>query len=169
MFNPATIYTSTPPTLTLNPFTTYTTPTITVVQGYEVQSSHVMYLLNVGTKIVPEGGEVRVLFDSAKFTSNVIGDCRVVGSGFVKSTLTSSVLRCYRALDGFVIAGFRAITPTASLSVYFYVKSLVAVTSSDITVNVYGIYRDNTTSISSAIVQSLTHTSGSYPTNIQRI
>lgn len=128
-----------------------------------------MYLLNVGIKIVPEGGELRVMFNNAKFTSNILGDCKVVGSGFVKSTVTSSVLRCYRALDGFVIAGFKAITTTASLSVHFYVKSLVAVTSSDITVNVFGVYRDNTTSISSAVVQSLTHTSGSYPTNIQRV
>lgn len=128
-----------------------------------------MYQLNVATKIVPEGGEIRIMFNSAKFTSNIIGDCRVAGSGFVKSTVTTSVLRCYRALDGFVIAGFKAISPSASLSVYFYVKSLVAVTASDISVNIYGVYRDNSTSISSAVIQSLTHTTGTYPTNVLRV
>jgi len=41
-------------------------------------------------------------------------------------------------------------------------------TNADITVDVYGIYRDNTTRISNAVVAQVTHASSSYPTSLQR-
>ncbi len=54
------------------------------------------------------------MFDSTKFTSNVIGSCRV-GTNFAKSSNQNQVLRCYKGLNGFIIAGFNAITASTQL------------------------------------------------------
>jgi hypothetical protein len=72
-------------------------------------------------------------------------------------------------LNGYVIAGFNAISASTSLELYFYIKSLVAVTSSDVSVDIYGVYRDNTTRISNAVVQQVTHVSSPNPTTISRV
>lgn len=92
-----------------------------------------------------------------------------MGTGFVKSASYKEALRCYRGLNGFVISGFNAITASTSLEIFFYVRSLVAVTNSDISVDIYGIFRDNSTRISNAVVQQASHTSSPNPTNLQRI
>ena len=159
---------STPPTLTLTPFTSYNSVTYLAVQGYERQGSTVYYKILINTKIVPQSGEIRVIFNETKFTSDVIGGCRI-GSGFVKSASYKEVLRCYRGLNGFIIAGFNAITASTSLEIFFYIKSLVSVTNSDINVDIYGIYRDNTTRVSNAVAWSASHTTSPYPTNMQRV
>lgn len=164
-FNPVTLKYSVPPTLTLTPFTSYSSATLTAVQGYERQGSTVYYKILITTKIVPQSGEIRVIFDSAKFSADVIGGCRV-GSGFAKSSSYKEVLRCYRALDGFVISGFSAIAASSSIEIFFYVKSLVAVTNSAISIDIYGIYRDNTTRVSNAVVHQASHTASPNPTNL---
>lgn len=109
-----------------------------------------------------------MMFDSTKFSSDVIGGCRV-GAGFVKAASYKEALRCYRGLNGFVISGFSAIAASTSLEIYFYMKSIVAVTNSDISVDIYGIFRDNSTRISNAVVQQVTHSASPNPTNLQRI
>lgn len=108
------------------------------------------------------------MYDSTKFTSNLMSHCRV-GTGFTKSANDYSALRCYRALDGFVIAGFAAIPASTSLTIYFYVQSTTVVTASPITVSIFGVYRDNTTSISSAVIRDVTHTAGTFATGIGRL
>lgn len=52
-FNPKTLKYSTPPTLTLNTFTTYISSSITAVQGMERVGSTVYYQCMVTTKIIP--------------------------------------------------------------------------------------------------------------------
>ncbi len=55
-FNPLTLRYSVPPTLTLNTFATYSSATITAIQGMEKQGSTVYYRVLITTKIVPEHG-----------------------------------------------------------------------------------------------------------------
>ncbi len=48
-------------------------------------------------------------------------------------------------------------------------KSIIAVTAADMSVDIYGIYRDNSTRISNANIAQLTHASSPYPTSLQRV
>lgn len=91
-----------------------------------------------------------------------------MGTGFSKASNYKQVLRCYRGSNGFIISGFNAVTASTSLEIFFYVKSLLSMTNADITVDIYGIYRDNSTRISNAVVAQVTHASSSYPTSLQR-
>ncbi len=68
-----------------------------------------------------------------------------------------------------MISGFNTIAASTSLEILFYIKSLVAVTNSDISVDIYGKFRDNSTRISNAVVQQVSHTASSNPTNLARI
>jgi len=54
--NPATLYYSTPPTLTLTYLTNYASTSLTLVEGYETQGSTAMYTTSFTTPIIPEGG-----------------------------------------------------------------------------------------------------------------
>lgn len=108
------------------------------------------------------------MFDSTKFSTNLLSRCRV-GTGFTKSTNEKMVLRCYRGLDGFVISGFGAIAASTDLTIYFYLKSLVSVSASGLWVDMFGIYRDNSTRLANATIRDLTHTTTTYPTNIGRV
>ena len=103
-----------------------------------------------------------------KFTSNMIGNCRL-GSGFVKSSNYLVTLRCIRAKNGYIITGFNSISASTTLTAYFYLKSLVAVTSSAVSIDIFGIYRDNSTRIALSNISTITHPNGSYSTTLYRI
>lgn len=83
-----------------------------------------------------------------------------------KASSYMAVLRCYRSLNGYIVAGFNSVTASTPLEIFFYMKSSVAVVNSDIAVDIYGIYRDNSTRISRAVVYQANHPTGSYPTNL---
>ena len=93
--NPTTLKYSTPPVLTLTYLTNYASSTLALDEGYSTASSAAMYHTTFNTPIIPDGGEIRILFDNTKFTADLNAPCRV-GSGFARSTKDSSALRCYR-------------------------------------------------------------------------
>jgi hypothetical protein len=108
------------------------------------------------------------MFDSTKLTTNLLSRCRV-GSGFAKSSNENAVLRCFRALDGFVINGFSAISVNTDLTIFFYLRSLVSITASSLSVDMYGVYRDNSTRLANSNIRDLVHTASTFPTNIGRV
>jgi hypothetical protein len=126
-----------------------------------------LYKATFTTPIVPLKSEIRILFDNNYFTSNNHGICRVY-TNFAKSSSANDVLRCYRVSEGFRIAGFNALTAGTSVSAYFTLQSIAAVTSSPIQADIYGIYQDNTTRISLANIGTVTHTSGTVPSALYR-
>ena len=66
--------------------------------------------------------------------------------------------------DGFRITGFSGISASTSLRVYFYIKSLTALTTENIAVDLYGIYDDTTSSISKkADTATINHPADSSP------
>ena len=81
-----------------------------------------MYQLQVTVPIIPEGGYIKITLDSTKITTDNNAHCRV-GTNFARSGTDSSVLRCYRVTDGFIIAGFPAITAGTNLQIFFHAKS----------------------------------------------
>ena len=107
------------------------------------------------------------MFDKNYFTSDIGAHCRL-GSNFGKSSNYNSVLRCYRTSEGFRLVGFNTISASTSVSLYFFLKSTAAVTNSNIQVDIFGKYEDNTTRISLSGVGSLTTTSGSVPSVLYR-
>ncbi len=94
--NPYTLYYSTPSTLTLTTLTSYSGITLAPVEGYQSTGSTAMYSAIFNTPIVPNGGEIRLLFDNSVFSSNNIKPCRVASSTFGRPTNDKDVLRCYR-------------------------------------------------------------------------
>ena len=67
--NPSTLLYSTPATLTLTEKTSYSAKTLTLVEGYQSQGATAMYETTFSTYIIPQGGEIRILFDNTKFTA----------------------------------------------------------------------------------------------------
>jgi hypothetical protein len=98
----------------------------------------------------------------------MIGNCRL-GSGFVKSSNYLMTLRCIRAKNGYIITGFNTIAASTTLNAYFYVKSLGTVTASAISIDIFGIYRDNSTRIALSNISTITHINGSYSSTLYRI
>ena len=92
--NPYTTYYSTPPTLTLTHLTTYSSSSVTLEEGYQNVGSTAFYSVTFSTPIIPQGGEIRVLFDKTKFSSDERLPCRL-GTGFVRSSNDAMALRCY--------------------------------------------------------------------------
>lgn len=160
--NPYTLYYSTPPTLTLATLTSYTSKTLSLVEGYSSVGSSALYLATITTPIIPEGGEIRILFDNSVFSSNNYDACRL-GAGFVRSTNDYSALRCYRQSQGFRIAGFSGIAASASIQIYFKLTALASSASSAIQADVFGIYLDNTTRISLANINTITVAASNAP------
>lgn len=128
-----------------------------------------MYQLDVTVPIIPEGGEIQIKFDSAKISVDSGAHCRV-STNFVRSSDDLEVLRCYKISDGFRITGFTTISTSTSIRIYFYIKSLMALTTEDIAVDIYGIYDDSTSSISKkSDTVSVTHASDTYPSVLYHI
>ena len=50
-------------------------------------------------------------------------------SNFVRSNVDSQVLRCFRITGGFRITGFSAVTNPTSLSLFFMITSITALTA----------------------------------------
>ena len=126
-----------------------------------------MYKVTFTTPILPAGGEIRILFDNNVFTSLSGGSCRP-NTNLVKSSSENDVFRCYRVSEGLIMAGFTAKAAGSSVAAYIMLKSKAAATSSPISVDLFGIYQDNTTRISLANVGTITHTSGTAPTALYR-
>lgn len=137
--NPYTMKYSSPSTLTLTSLTSYTSTTLTLLEGYQSVGSTAFYETTFSTPIIPQSGEVRILFDKTKFSSDQRLSCRV-GSGFVKSSDDTVALRCYRTSEGFRVAGFSAISASTTAKVLFKLKSTSAVTSSAVSADAFGIY-----------------------------
>lgn len=78
------------------------------------------------------------------------------------------MFRCYRVSEGLILAGFSAKAAGSSVAAYIMLKSRAVATSSPISVDLFGIYQDNTTRISLANVGTITHTSGTAPTTLYR-
>jgi hypothetical protein len=93
--NPYTLYTSSPAALTLTYLTNYASSAVTLIEGYQTQGSTAMYKATFTTPIIPLGGEIRILFDATKFSSNSNSACRV-NLNLVKSANQNNILRCYR-------------------------------------------------------------------------
>lgn len=93
--NPFTALYSTPASLTLTHLTSYSSSSVTLVEGYQSQGSSAMYKVTFTTPIIPAGGEIRILFDSSYFTSSNNGQCRV-NTNYVRSASAGDILRCYR-------------------------------------------------------------------------
>jgi len=163
--NPYTLYYSTPPTLTLTTLTSYASTSLNLIEGYSSVGSTAFYSATLTTPIIPEGGEIRVLFDNTVFSSNSNDACRV-GAGFSRSSNDYSALRCYRQSQGFRIAGFSGISASTSIQVYFKLTSLTAAASSAIQADIFGIYLDNTTRISLANINTITITASSVPNSL---
>lgn len=82
----------------------------------------------------------------------------------------SQVMRCYRINSGFRITGFQAVSAGTTLTIFFYVKSLQALVSEDIGVEIYGIYDDSTSSISKkSDTVSISHTADTEPSVLEHI
>lgn len=92
-----------------------------------------------------------------------------MGSNFIRNSNDKQILRCYRGKNGYIITGFNPIITSTSVSLYFYLKSLLGVTSSNIAIDIYGIYRDNSTRISNANIRTITYSTNSYPSTLYRI
>jgi hypothetical protein len=93
--NPFTVYYSNPPALTLTYLTTYAASSVTLMEGFQSQGSAAMYKVTFTTPIIPDGGEVRILFNNNYFTSYNNGSCRV-NTNYAKSPNLYNPLRCYR-------------------------------------------------------------------------
>lgn len=127
-----------------------------------------MYRLDFTVPIIPTDGEIQVVFDSAKISSNSNAKCRV-RTNFVKSASSSYVLRCFKMTTGFRIVGFSAITNATPLSLYFMITSIQALTAENIAVNIYGIYNDLTSKITQVPnAVTVTHPASSFPSLILR-
>ncbi len=163
--NPYTLFYSTPPTLTLTTLNSYASRTLSLVQGYSSVGSTAFYLATITTPIIPEGGEIRILFNNAIFSSNSLDSCRV-GSGFARPTSSTSALRCYRQSQGFRIAGFSTIAASTSIQIYFKLTALSSSASSAIDADIFGIYLDNTTRIALANINTITITASSVPPSL---
>ncbi len=166
--NPYTIKYSSPDTVTLNFFTSFTSTILTKVQGSETQGSSCIYSLTFATPIVPLYGEIKVLFVNTTFTSDTGAHCRV-GTNILKSTLENQVLRCYRTSDGFRIAGFSQISVATTITIYFYIKSIAAANVSTISVDIYGVYDNSLTRVALSNVGTVTHIADSVPFYIYRV
>jgi hypothetical protein len=92
----------------------------------------------------------------------MIDACRV-GSGFVRSSNDNHALRCYKQSQGYRIAGFSAISASASVQVYFKLTSLATATNTAIQADIFGIYLDNTTRISVANIGTINITASNVP------
>jgi len=68
-----------------------------------------------------------------------------------------------------VIAGFSAIAVSTDLTIYFYLKSLASIAASGVWVDMFGIYRDNSTRLANATIRDLSHGAGTYPTSVGRV
>jgi hypothetical protein len=167
-YNPSSLLFSTPPILTLTHLTSYSASSVTLVEGYQTQGSTAMYRVTFTTPIIPQSGEIRILFDRNFFTSNTNALCRV-HTNFARSATATEILRCYRVSEGFRIAGYNAISAGISVSAYIILKSTAAATASPIQVDIFGKYQDNTTRIALANVGTVTHAAGTSPSSIFRI
>lgn len=166
-YNPYTLLYSTPPALTLTSLTTYASASVTLVEGYTSQGSTAYYQATFTTPIIVQTGEIRILFDKTKFSSEIDVACRA-GSGFARSSTDSIALRCYRTSEGFRMVGFAQISASSSVSVFFKLRATSAVTNSVISADVFGVYDDNNTRVSLAQLGSITITSSSVPSSLYK-
>ena len=108
------------------------------------------------------------MFDSSAIETDNNAHCRV-GTNFVK-TSDEQVLRCYRMAGGFRITGFAQVSASTTLTMYFHLQSIQALSAEDIGVNIYGIYDDMTSPvIKKTDVVDVTHASDSAPTTLEHI
>ncbi|CAM6005529.1 unnamed protein product [Sphagnum balticum] len=126
-----------------------------------------MYQVTFTTPIIPEGGEIRFLYDSNSFTSYNNGSCRV-GTNYLKSSTETSVLRCYRGNGGFRISGFTTMANDTSVTAFIFLKSIAGVTNSAVQVDIYGLYNNNSTRIALVNAGTVTFTTGTMPSQLFR-
>jgi hypothetical protein len=142
--NPYTLYTNNPSALTLTYFSSYSTSSVTLIEGIQSIGSSSLYLIRFTVPRVPLGGEVNVVLNPSYFSfpSGSVGRSCNVEIGFARSSNNQQVLRCYQSSTSpyaYIIKGFTNIMSGVQMGVYVYMNSVAAGTNVPFTVNIYGV------------------------------
>lgn len=151
--NPYTLYTDSPAVKTLNFFTAYTAPSVTLLEGLTNLNSMGLYQFTFTVPRVPAGGEIDIVMNPAYFTfpNGRLGyECTALTN--LKSTAEQRVLRCLQDTTNnmYVLSGFDALSPvtntTITITAYMKVAGYVG-TLQAFSVNTYGQLGDHTKKI----------------------